>query len=503
MLGEAVGSYRIIGKLGEGGMGMVYLAEHPLIGRKAAVKVLRPEFSRDPDIVNRFFNEARATTLIKHPGIVDIFDFGHHAGGSAFIIMEYLDGESLAARLDRESPMAPELVVDLSKQLAHALHAAHQKSIVHRDLKPDNVHLVSAPELPYGVRTKLLDFGIAKLASDGTGSMRTRTGAMMGTPTYMSPEQCRGAGHVDHRSDIYSLGCMMYEMLAGRPPFAGEGPGDIIAAHIYATPPALSSLNPSLPAALVAIVERMLVKNPEQRLANMSEVLAQLETRRESPRTSAVRPASAEPRAAQLGGGAPRNSTTLGSSAAEVVRVAPGNTHRGRRIATVVAVAAVGSLAALMLLRPTHAPSPSSASSPTATAASDKASSSPAAASRDVAPAKSAAAPAALQPLAAAPKSPAEPPSPSVNLELTSSPSGAAVFRSSDGARVGTTPLHTQAKRANGKVGFVVKLKGYADQVVTFSTIGDGKQTVILAGTHRTHRAKKAIANGVLDPFGQ
>src|SRR5205814_253742 len=131
-------------------------------------------------------------------------------------------------RLQRGA-MAPALVIELARQVASALHAAHAKSIVHRDLKPDNVFLLPEPELACGLRAKVLDFGIAKLADEGSSSVKTRTGTLMGTPTYMSPEQCRGAGAVDLRTDVYSLGCMMFEMLCGRPPFIGEGPGDVIA----------------------------------------------------------------------------------------------------------------------------------------------------------------------------------------------------------------------------------------------------------------------------------
>src|SRR5215831_18237470 len=169
VIGTTVGSYRILDKLGEGGMGAVYLAEHTLIGRRAAVKVLLPELSNNQEIVNRFFNEARSTAQIKHPGLIDIYDFGYHTTGSAFIVMEFLDGESLASRLRRESRLPIALLATLGRQIASALAAAHQKGIVHRDLKPDNVFLVVDAEMQHGVRAKVLDFGIAKLQSDGHG----------------------------------------------------------------------------------------------------------------------------------------------------------------------------------------------------------------------------------------------------------------------------------------------------------------------------------------------
>ena len=150
MLGQTVGSYKILSKLGEGGMGEVYLAEHPLIGKKAAVKVLLPQYSTNPDIVARFFNEARAVNLIKHPSIVDIFDFGQHANGSAYIMMEYLEGESLSAKLKREGRLRLEVAVEIVRQLAAALGAAHDKGVSHRDLKPDNIYLVPMPDVGAG-----------------------------------------------------------------------------------------------------------------------------------------------------------------------------------------------------------------------------------------------------------------------------------------------------------------------------------------------------------------
>jgi serine/threonine-protein kinase len=233
VIGSTVGSYVIRRVLGEGGMGRVYLAEHQLIGKRAAIKVLLPQYSSQAEIVNRFFNEARASSMLKHPGVIDVYDFGRLPDGSAYLMMEFLEGQSLAARL-RAGSLALELALDIARQVALALGAAHAHGIVHRDLKPDNVFLVPDTELRAGVRTKVLDFGIAKLTDDqgGGGAGATRTGAIIGTPTYMSPEQCRGAGKVDHRSDVYSLGCMLFEMLSGRPPFVAEGPGEVIAAHL-------------------------------------------------------------------------------------------------------------------------------------------------------------------------------------------------------------------------------------------------------------------------------
>ena len=272
MQGETLGSYRILDKLGEGGMGTVYLAEHSLIGRKAAVKVLLPELSQNPEIVTRFFNEARASTAIAHPGIVQAFDFGHHRDGSAFIVMELLVGESLEDRLKRQNELAEGEAARITRHSASALAAAHDAGIIHRDLKPGNIFLCTDPEMEGGERAKILDFGIAKLAGSGDSDFKTRTGSMMGTPVYMSPEQCRGAGEIDHRSDIYSLGCVLFRMVCGRPPFVAQGFGEIIAAHLYQPPPSPRAFAPHLSPQLEAVIQRTLCKSPDERFATMTEL---------------------------------------------------------------------------------------------------------------------------------------------------------------------------------------------------------------------------------------
>src|SRR3954454_2598860 len=194
--GTQIGAYRVVKKIGEGGMGSVWLAEHLALGRRAAIKVLHPEVSNRPDIVTRFFNEARAATAISDPGIVQIFDFGQHVDGSAYIVMELLDGEPLDRRLQRAGALGLVDGLRLMRQVASTLGAAHARGIIHRDLKPENIYIVRDPEVPGGERAKVLDFGIAKLAGTDVG-VKTQTEAMLGTPAFMSPEQCRGAAHVD------------------------------------------------------------------------------------------------------------------------------------------------------------------------------------------------------------------------------------------------------------------------------------------------------------------
>ncbi len=191
-------------------MGAVYLGQHTLLGRRAAIKVLLPALSARPDIVNRFFNEARAVTSISDPGIVQVFDFGYHTDGSAFIVMEFLEGEPLDQRLAKLRRFSVSEALRLCRQLASSLAAAHAQHIIHRDLKPENIFLVRDSEVASDERSKILDFGIAKLSDDHPGKIKTHTGTLMGTPVYMSPEQCRGLAEIDHRSDIYALGCVLF-----------------------------------------------------------------------------------------------------------------------------------------------------------------------------------------------------------------------------------------------------------------------------------------------------
>jgi len=267
-----IGQYRILRTLGAGGMGTVFLGEHLLLGRRAAIKTLLPALSSHREIVDRFFNEARAISTISDPGVVQIFDFGYHVDGTAYIVMEYLEGESLSARLDRLGTLRVVDALRLARQLASSLGAAHDRGIVHRDLKPGNVFLVRDGEVPGGERTKILDFGICKLAADPDNALTTQTGTMLGTPVYMSPEQCRGAGNVDHRSDIYSLGCVLFHMVAGRPPFDCDSVGEFIASHLKEDPPSPTSVLATLPREVDELMALCLAKDPDQRFQSMGEV---------------------------------------------------------------------------------------------------------------------------------------------------------------------------------------------------------------------------------------
>ncbi|MEZ4363019.1 MAG: protein kinase [Kofleriaceae bacterium] len=274
MVGSQLGAYRVLSQIGVGGMGVVWLAEHTMLGRRAAIKVLHPMFTAQPEVVSRFFNEARAATQISDPGIVQIFDFGHHTDGSAYIAMELLEGETLERRRQRLGRLPVTEALRILRQISSTLGVAHARGIVHRDLKPENIFLVPDPEVIGGERSKVLDFGIAKLT--GEGGVKTHTSAVLGTPTYMSPEQCRGAGHVDQRADVYALGCVLFTLLTGRPPFEAEGSGELIAMHLREAPPAPSSRVPGIPPEVDALVLRCLSKDPAQRFPSGSELAIEL-----------------------------------------------------------------------------------------------------------------------------------------------------------------------------------------------------------------------------------
>ena len=266
---DIVGNYRITATLGEGGMGKVYAAQHKLLGRPAAIKVLLPQYSSHPEVMQRFFAEAKAAAAAKNPGIIEIYDFGYQPDGSAFIAMELLEGEDLETRLRRlgRIPLAQALL--FTGQIASALAAAHASGVVHRDLKPANVFIVNDPQVIGGERVKILDFGIAKVSVTGAEAAdehkQTRAGAIMGTPTYMAPEQCRGAAHVDARTDLYAVGCILFEMLCGRPPFVGASSMDIMSAHLRDQPPVPSSIEPSIGPELDALILSLLAKEPDAR----------------------------------------------------------------------------------------------------------------------------------------------------------------------------------------------------------------------------------------------
>jgi serine/threonine-protein kinase len=291
MLGLEIGSYKLVSKIGEGGMGEVYLAEHSLLKRKAAVKLLLAEFNAEEMVVKRFINEARATSQLVHPGIVQIFDFGKTPDGKTYMIMEFLEGETLHARLKR-GRLPIKDAVKFGRQVAEALAVAHANKVVHRDLKPENVFIVHDPTVAGGERAKVLDFGIAKMLDPNISGAHTRTGSVLGTPVYMSPEQCCAAPNIDQRADLYALGCVMFHACTGRPPFDMSGIGELLGAHLYSPPPVPSTLNQAIGPALDAVILKLLAKKPEERYPSTAELIVALDA---APLPSADAEAAAVP----------------------------------------------------------------------------------------------------------------------------------------------------------------------------------------------------------------
>jgi serine/threonine protein kinase len=265
LIGTEVGRYRLTRLLGEGGMGRVYLAVQPMIGSRVAVKILSEQCARNPELLERFFAEARAVNLIRHEGIVNVIDMAMLPDGRPYIVMEFVEGGTLADAL-RAGPLPLGGLVQVASEVFSALAAAHAIGIVHRDLKPDNV-LVTAEG-----HAKVLDFGIAKLApglQQGL-SPRTQTGALLGTPHYMAPEQIKGSSAIDARTDVYAAGVMLFEAITGRRPFEGETLYDLMNAHLEQPPPSLRALRPELPAAMEQVVLTALAKHPDERFQSVT-----------------------------------------------------------------------------------------------------------------------------------------------------------------------------------------------------------------------------------------
>jgi hypothetical protein len=434
-IGQCVGNYDVTAKLGEGGMGVVYLAEHPVIGRKAALKAIHPEYARNPEVVSRFITEAKSVNQIGHEHIVDITDFGTTPAGDFYFIMEYLEGESLARHIEQEAPFPPERALRIARQVAEALQASHDHGVIHRDLKPDNIILVNHGG--DGDFVKVLDFGLAKMIGEGQSELRnTRKGIVVGTPYYMSPEQCDGNVDIDPRADVYALGVLLFEMLTGKVPFGGTGFGEVMLKHMTMPAPAARSVVPELPPALDSILFRALAKDPAQRFQSMAELGAALADPEAyaasmpsrgiyddlSGRIRAARPMKRSEMALRpTPVAAP---STLRGGVGEIAADVIPRTHHGRRLA--LAALAVGALVAF-------ASSPAHKAPIARVVAAGRVLSRPA----------------------------------TVRVNFNSDPDGATVSRA-DGTALGLTPLSIEVPYGDAPTEYVFSKAGHASKRVAF-----------------------------------
>lgn len=434
-VGATIGPYKIVEKLGEGGMGAVYKAVHEAIERTVAIKVLHPEFAKIAEFTGRFFNEARAVNRIDHPGVVQVGDFGELSDGTAYIVMEYLRGESLAARLEKaDGPIPLASALNIAAQVADTLAVAHEKGIIHRDLKPDNIMLVSDRTAPGGERTKLLDFGIAKLTHDANqAGVKTRTSAVMGTPHFMSPEQCKGGKNVDDKADVYSFGILLFVLISGSYPFDGDGVGDIMGKHLFEPPPSLKSAVPDTPDPLVTLVTRMLAKNKEERprMAEVAETLAALSRSAPVQRksTKELQQLSPEP---------PRPSQLNLPLAPPPISAA----SRGRvalLLSAVVLASATGATVTWLLRSGKSTPTPPDSSATKATRL--------------------------------------------VRWQVDSQPAGADVIRISDGVVLGRTPWESTRESSLGQLQIKLRLAGYAERQLDLDLAADCSHSEMLVAT--------------------
>jgi eukaryotic-like serine/threonine-protein kinase len=268
LLGSRLGDYRVLSRLGRGGMAQVYLAEQLSLGRLVALKILKPELAKDPTYISRFKNEARAAAALVHSNIVQIFEVGE-IDGWHYIAQEYVAGLNLSQYLRRNGPVSPLMAVNVMTQIAAALKKAKALGVVHRDIKPENIMLSTDGEV------KVADFGLARLSMDKQRTDLTQIGITMGTPLYMSPEQIEGGG-VDHRADLYSFGVTCYHMLTGQPPFRGDNPISVAIQHAKEQAAPIETSRPDLPKPLIGIVNRLMAKRPADRFQDAGEVLEAL-----------------------------------------------------------------------------------------------------------------------------------------------------------------------------------------------------------------------------------
>jgi len=453
--------YDVTRKIGEGGMGVVYEAKHTLIGKRVAIKVLLDKYAQKADIVARLQQEARLASSIGHEHIVDITDFGETVDGRTYVVMEFLEGESLAQLLAREGPLPPARAVTIARQVSSALGAAHGKGIVHRDVKPENVFICRRNERDF---VKVVDFGISKAirpseGEDGHGSSSprlTHTGMVLGTPLYMSPEQARGEDDLDHRIDVYAVGVILYELLTGEVPFRGTNYLNVISQVLSVEPKTPSQVRPdlSISPALESVVLKAMAKDRHHRYASMVELdadLARLE------KGDAVVAALSEPRLSGIGQRRRRSRLPMFLWFAGVCAVV------GATVAVVVPL--------------------TRSKDPTVTTPT-------------------------LQPTPPAQPTPARPPVvddkpkviPTVNITVHSTPPGAEIYWGD--VLKGTTPATIPFNRNDETIELTLSHEGFADAVVPFQPSKDDTIGVKLRPLKKgeTRKAKKPAARNGATP---
>ena len=457
MVGRKIGNYTIKRLLGEGGMGSVYEAVQEPIGRRVAVKVLRPEYARQPEVVKRFFNEARATNLIDHPSIVQVSDYGHLSEGTAYLVMELLSGQSLSDHMIASGGSLPEpMAQHLVWQLASALEVAHARDIVHRDLKPSNIMLISDPVMPCGLRVKLLDFGIAKLGGQVTQSpKRTRTGLVMGTPLYMAPEQCLGASSVGAKADVYSMGVLFFEMLAGHPPFRAESDLVVLNMHVTKPPPPLQEYAQGVSQGTAALITSMLDKDPGKRpsmadVCHMLKLLGSSLSREHETLIISKHREALSASAQRRKGSSDRNHLLPPSGVGQQVDI-----QRRRKLWSLgisgVLLMAVSGWAAISVVRSPRKPSHS--------AMKERENSAPVAT--------------VSLPL----------PPTMVHVSISSIPSGADVIDAEAEKKIGLTPLKMNLDSHDKNLWIILRKDGYSDRLIRVNLLHDSERSEMLART--------------------
>jgi len=459
-IGTLLGSYYVNDVIGEGGMGIVYLAEHVKLGRKVAIKVLRQEFSNNAAAVSRFFHEARAVNQIGHENIIEVTDFFEEVGGDNYFVMELLEGLDLEQLLEREEQVPSERAVPIVLQVCEALAAAHEAGVIHRDLKPENIFLIEHAGRQDFV--KLLDFGIAKLTDqDGKSLQRTMAGSVLGTPEYMSPEQAAGKS-VDHRSDTYSLGVILYELVTGRLPFEAKSFGEYLVQHMTVAPKSptrFDDLRYPVSPELRDVIMRCLEKEPADRYQSMRELYVDLE--------------------ALLPGAEP---------AFDAKAPAVGRSWLAAALGGILGLAAVVTAVLFFV---------SLAETDSALSSDDEPA--PAVEVEPSAP-KIEPAPPAIEPAAA----------PRVQLAFESEPAGAEVFADGSDEPLGLTPCTAELDRGRGKGVFVFRLAGYEETRKLASMSQDGlvaamlkKKRVAVAKVKKREKIEKPEKVGMVEKAGK